>query len=163
MNLLFIDTEIGVFTGFTSGVIGCCYDQSEQCLFAGSLDRTAKLWDLKTSKMLVSFTGHIDYINSVVTANSSKRGYTGSSDRTVKEWDFDTKKLIKTFSSNSAVWSTCISGNDNYLFSGHADGSIKVWSANSNEKPEQIIDIHDDKVISLKMGKNDNQLISLSK
>lgn len=157
------DTEIGVYTGFTSGVTGACYDQSEQYLFAASLDRSAKLWDLKSSKMLYSFSGHIDYINQVITANSIKKGYTASSDRTIKEWDLESKKLIKTFSSSSAAWSICISHNDNFLYSGHADGSIKIWSVSSSEKPEAIMDIHDDKVISLKIGKNENQILTLSK
>lgn len=81
----------------------------------------------------------------------------------MKEWDFDSKKLIKTYSSSSAIWSVCLSNNDNYIYSGHSDGSLKIWSSNCNDKPEQILDIHDDKIISIKQGKNENQIFTLSK
>ena len=113
--------------------------------------------------MLASFSGHIDYINSATTAYSSKRGFTGSSDRTLKEWDFEQRKLVKTYSNNSGVFSTCMSNNDNYIYSGHADGSIKIWSVNFSDKPEQILDIHYDTVLSIKNGKNDYQILTLSK
>lgn len=132
-------------------------------MFAASLDRSAKLWDLKSSKLLQTFTGHLDYINAVATASSSRKGYTASSDRTIKEWDFETKKLIRTFNGSSAVWSINMSPNDNFMYSGHLDGSLKIWSTNCHDKPEQILDIHDDKIISIEVAKNENQILTLSK
>ena len=53
--------------------------------------------------------------------------------------------------------------NDNYVYSGHADGSIKIWSVNFSDKPEQIIDLHYDSVLSIKNGKTENQILTLSK
>ena len=35
------------------------FDHTEQLLFATSLDKTAKLWNLKNNKLLTTFTGHI--------------------------------------------------------------------------------------------------------
>lgn len=154
---------MGVFTGFTSTVTGAAFDQTEQFLFAGSLDKSAKLWDLKSSKFLTSFIGHIDYINAVVCANSSRRGFTASSDRTVKEWDLENKKLNKTFNGASCCVSVNISNNDSTLYSGHSDGTVKLWSVNHHEKPEHILDFHDDKVISIEVLKNEYQILTLSK
>jgi len=59
------------------------------------MDKTAKLWSLKNSKLLGNITAHIDYINCVNSFFSSPKGLTGSSDRTFKEWDFNTLKMIK--------------------------------------------------------------------
>ena len=42
--------EIGVFTGFTGAVSAATFDHSEQYLFAGAMDKTAKLWALKNNK-----------------------------------------------------------------------------------------------------------------
>jgi WD40 repeat protein len=91
----FLDMEMGVFTGFTGAITGATFDHTEQYLFAGSMDKSAKLWSLKNNKLLVTFTGHIDYINCVATFNSAPKGLTGSSDRTFKEWDFNTLKLSR--------------------------------------------------------------------
>ena len=41
------------------------------------------------------------------------------------------------------------------------DGSVRVWT--SNEKPDQIIDLHDDNVIRLEILKGENQFLTLSK
>jgi WD40 repeat protein len=59
------------------------------------MDKSAKLWALKNNKLLVTFTGHIDYINCVQTYYSADKALTGSSDRTIKEWDFNTLKLSR--------------------------------------------------------------------
>lgn len=79
------------------------FDNAEQYLFAGSLDKTARLWELKNNKLKGQFTGHIDYINAIATYYSTQRGITGSSDRTMKEWDFQTLKLQKTVNTFNLV------------------------------------------------------------
>jgi WD40 repeat protein len=92
--------EMGVFTGFTGAITGATFDHTEQYVFAGSMDKSAKLWSLKNNKLLNTFTGHIDYINCVATMNSAPKGLTGSSDRTFKEWDFNTLKLSRNVKDN---------------------------------------------------------------
>jgi len=59
------------------------------------MDKTAKLWSLKNSKLIGNITAHIDYVNCVSSFYSSPKGLTGSSDRTFKEWDFNNLKMIK--------------------------------------------------------------------
>jgi WD40 repeat protein len=54
-----------------------------------------------------------------------------------------------------------ISNDDSFIVSGHLDGTIKLWS--SNEKPEKIIDLHEDKITSLEILKNENLMLSISK
>jgi WD40 repeat protein len=54
-----------------------------------------------------------------------------------------------------------MSFDDSFIVSGHLDGTLKIWS--SNDKPENIIDLHDDKITAVEFIKNENQLITLSK
>lgn len=161
-KLPFLDIEISTFTGFSSTVTSACYDYTEQYIFAGSLDRTAKLWDLKNSKLISSFIGHINYINAVASGNTSQKGYTVSTDRSIREWDFSERKLIKVYNSSSGIWSICLSSNDNNFYTGHLDGSFKIWSTNRNDKPEQIIELHNDKIISIKQARSEYQFLTLS-
>ena len=153
--------EAAVFSGFASSVTDACFDRGEQLLFAGSLDKTAKLWNLKNSKLLTTFTGHIDYINAVYNLHTQEKGLTGSSDRTIREWDFNQLKLTRKFNCTSACHSLCVASDDSYILSGHMDGTVRVWT--SNEKPDQIIDLHDDNVIRLEILKGENQFLTLSK
>ena len=48
------------------------------------------------------------------------------------------------------------------LISGHYDGSLKFWSAKS-DKPDSVIDLHDDKVTHIEFVKNENQILTCSK
>lgn len=155
------NSEVGVFSGFTSAVTEACYDHTEQFLFAGSMDKSAKLWSLKNNKMICTFTGHIDYVNCVYCYHSSLRGVTGSSDRTIKEWDFQKQKLSRNLHCTSACHCACISLDDSMIISGHLDGSIRVWS--SNDKPEKVVDLHDDQILHMELLKNDNQFLTISK
>jgi hypothetical protein len=41
------------------------------------------------------------------------------------------------------------------------DGNIKIWS--NNDKPDKVLDLHDDKIHHLEIIKNENQLLSISK
>ena len=50
---------------------------------------------------------------------------------------------------------------DSFILSGHLDGSIKIWT--SNDKPERVLELHDDKVSSIEFIKNENQFLTLSK
>ena len=152
--------ETNVFSGFSSSVTEACFDHTEQLLFAGSLDKTAKLWALKNNKLLNTFTGHIDYINCVKSLNAQQHGLTGSTDRTIREWDYNTKTMVRKFNCISACHSLAISQDDSYILSGHMDGTVKLWA--SNDKPEKVFDLHEDKVLQIKMIKNE-QILTLGK
>ena len=152
--------ESNIFSGFSSSVTEACFDHTEQFIFAGSLDKTAKLWALKNNKLLNTFTGHIDYINCVKSLNAQQRGLTGSNDRTIREWDYNTQSLVRKFNCISACHSMAISPDDSFILSGHMDGTVKLWA--SNDKPEKVFDLHEDKVLQIKMIKND-QILTLGK
>jgi hypothetical protein len=152
--------ETNVFSGFSSSVTEACFDHTEQLLFAGSLDKTAKLWALKNNKLLNTFTGHIDYINCVKSLNAQQHGLTGSTDRTIREWDYNTKTIVRKFNCISACHSLAIAPDDSFILSGHVDGTVKLWA--SNDKPEKVFDLHEDKVMQIKMIKND-QILTLGK
>ena len=154
------NTETNVFSGFSSSVTEACFDHTEQLLFAGSLDKTAKLWTLKNNKLLNTFTGHIDYINCVKSLNAQQHGLTGSTDRTIREWDYNTKSLVRKFNCISACHSLAIAPDDSFILSGHMDGTVKLWA--SNDKPEKVFDLHEDKVLQIRMIKND-QILTLGK
>ena len=148
--------ETNVFTGFNSAVSEACFDHTEQLLFAGSLDKTAKLYSLRNNKLLNTFNGHIDYINCVKSLNAQQRGLTGSSDRTIREWDFNTNKETRKLNCVSACHSLAIAPDDSFIISGHLDGTVKMWVPNNNKQPEHVFDtLHDDAIFDIKMIKND--------
>ena len=141
------------FSDFSDVVTDACFAHNEELLFAGSYDKTAKLYSLKNKKLLNTFIGHTNNINCVKSFNNSQLGLTGSSDETIKEWDFNNNKMIREFNYNSECYSLDISEDDNFILSGHLDGCVKFWS--TKDENEKIFDVHTDKVIDLKIIKKD--------
>jgi WD40 repeat protein len=64
----------------------------------GSDDKTAKVWDFNTGKLLHTLSGHLDWIRSVVISSDNAKLATGSGDNTTKIWDLNTGKLLYTLS-----------------------------------------------------------------
>ena len=78
-------------------------------MVTGSIDHTAKIWDLKTRRHLLhTLVGHTDWVESI--AISGNRVVTGARDRTAKIWDLKTGELLYTLSGDWAD-SVAISGN----------------------------------------------------
>ena len=141
------------FSDFSDIVTEACFDNNENFLFAGSYDKTAKLYSLKSYKLSYNFIGHNDKINCLKTFNNNPYGLTGSSDKTIKEWDFNNKKMNREVICNSECHSLEISPDDNFFLSGHLDGTVKLFGI--KDKSEKLFNLHNDKVLDVKLIKND--------
>jgi len=64
---------------------------------SGSRDRTVKLWDAASGKLLRTLTGHREAVVSVTFAADGATLYSGSRDGTVKAWAVQTGRLVATF------------------------------------------------------------------
>ena len=138
----------GSFNGFNDLIIDACFDNKEQFVFAGSLDNTAKLWNLKTKKLISDYTGHTAPINCVKSFKNKEVGITGSLDRHIKEWDFNKNSLTRDINCLSGCYSLEIPSDDSYILSGHEDGIIRMW--NNKEESSKEFKLHNDKVLDIK-------------
>ncbi|GAM21851.1 hypothetical protein SAMD00019534_050260 [Acytostelium subglobosum LB1] len=71
-----------------------CFDHMNNTLVSGSADNTAKVWDLKEGKAVLTLTGHTDPITCI--QMNSFNVATGSRDATVLLWDLETGKASTT-------------------------------------------------------------------
>lgn len=88
----------------------------------GSQDKTAKLCDLWTGKILQSFEKHTDYVNAV---DVGDKVVTGSRDCSVRLWDIETGKQLDRLNCNNGVTYVRIKGNQ--VFSASAGGYVRIW------------------------------------
>ena len=91
------------------GHLGAVYtidiDATDKYLVSGSDDKTAKLWDFKTGKLIRTFSGHNGAITYVKITPDGKRLITSSRDGSVKIWNLETGKEILThFSLSENEW-----------------------------------------------------------
>jgi WD40 repeat protein len=58
-------------------------------LVSGSEDKTIKIWEIGTGKLLLTLNGHEDWVSSVTISPDGKTLVSGSWDNTIKIWDVD--------------------------------------------------------------------------
>ena len=77
----------------------------------GSMDNTARLWDVNSGECLHTLLGHTAEIVSLNFDTSGQKIITGSFDHTVKLWDVKTGRCIHTLAGhNGEISSTQVRG-----------------------------------------------------
>lgn len=66
-------------------------------MVSGSMDHTAKLYDLNSLRVRHAFRGHVDSVNSVCCVPYTNLVLTASADKTVSAWDIRTSHCVHTF------------------------------------------------------------------
>lgn len=147
---------IQTLKGHSSMVHAIAISPDGQYLASGSNDKTIKLWQLSTGKLVRQlgrwFSGHSSMVHSLafspISLNSSYQGESGrtggftdsnsgilasgSWDNTIKLWDINTGKEIRTLIGHTNwVNSVAFSPDGKLLLSGGADCTIKLWQVHT--------------------------------
>lgn len=158
-----------VLTGHTGTVTSIAITPDGQ-LLASSSDRTIKLWDLATGKLLHTFAGrspwsagwfadgHADRINAV-TFCDSKLLVSGGEDGAIKFWDVATRTLLKTVSGHDWGVAALAVSPSGLLVSGGGDGAIRLWDLETGELKGSLTK-HRDRVNALAISADGRTLVS---
>ncbi len=130
-----------------------------QILVTGSDDGIVRLWQTSTSKEILTFTGHDEWVNSVTFSSDGKFFVTGSSDKTIKVWNVDGKCLMVFQGHTNSVLSVALSNDNSLIASGSSDNTIKIWSVYTGECIRTLYD-HIDRVHSVAFSLNNHILAS---
>jgi serine/threonine protein kinase len=159
--------------GHSSMVQAIAISPDGQFIASGSNDKTIKLWQVGTGKLVRQLgrwvSGHSNMVHSVafspISLNSSYQGQSGKSagstdlnsrilasaswDNTIRLWDVNTGKEIRTLTGHSNwVNSVAFSRDGKLLLSGSADCTIKLWQVQTGIEIQSFIG-HSDSVSSV--------------
>src|SRR6476469_2368508 len=101
---------VSTLRGHSDVVATVAISRDGRTLASGSFDKTIKLWNLGTGRLIHTLNGHSERVLCVAISHNGMTLASGSVDKTIKLWNLGTGKLIRTLGS---------------LFSGHSD---KVYS-----------------------------------
>ncbi len=102
-----------------------------EILFSGSADKTIKIWQLETGKILHTLTGHTDEVKSVAISPNGEVLVSGGADKTIKLWRWKTGELLQTITAHSGtVNHLVVSPDGQYIASCSSDKAIKIWQLN---------------------------------
>lgn len=140
----FTGQMVADLTGHAFGVTSVAFSPTDATLvLTGSVDQTARLWDVISGSPLVSFepqtnnegaliSGHANSVTSVAFSPDGSRVLTGSDDRTAKLWSAASGAELLTISGHSdRVASVAFSPDGATIATGSADASARTWDAAS--------------------------------
>jgi WD40 repeat protein len=162
-----VSSANSTLTGHLDTVWAVAVAPDGKTLISAGFDRTIKLWNLQTGKLLQTLTGHSDAVRALATSPDGKIMASGSGDKTIKIWNLQTGELLRTLpadpSTNTGhsgpVWSVAISPDSKTLASGSYDGTIKIWDLNTGNLIRTLPD-HYDSVWSVAIGPDNKTLAS---
>ncbi len=106
-----------------------------QILASGHDDKTIRLWDLNTKKLLRSLTGHSQAVRAIAYSPNEEILATASDDKTIKLWNVNTFQEICTlFGHSHAVKSVAFSSDGKLLASGSWDKTVKLWDVKTSQE-----------------------------
>ncbi len=117
-----------------------------QTLVTAEHDGLARLRDVKTGAVLVTFRGHQAGIDTVSFSRDGKTLATSSWDSTVKVWDVATGKTVRTFTGHKgSVFAAALGIGETPLASGGIDRIVRIWDPNTGQ-PRQLLKGHQEVV-----------------
>jgi WD40 repeat protein/serine/threonine protein kinase len=99
-------------------------------ILTASWDKTAKLWDAASGKLVVSFA-HQGIVWRAAFSPDGTRILTASADKTAKLWDAASGKLIVPFAHQAIVYNAAFSPDGARILTASADKTAKLWDAAS--------------------------------
>ncbi|MHC1762876.1 MAG: protein kinase [Verrucomicrobiia bacterium] len=123
--------EAQALRAHTEPVLAVAYSPNGQRIVTGSADKTAKVWDAATGKVLLPLR-HDGPVRSVAFSSDGRRILTGGWDRKAKLWDSASGEQLRTFDGHThQILSVAFSPDGQRIVTGSRDQTAKVWDAES--------------------------------
>ncbi|AFY41327.1 AAA-like domain-containing protein [Nostoc sp. PCC 7107] len=154
--------EINRLEGHSDWVSSVVFSPDGKTLASASVDKTIKLWNRETGKVISTLEGHSDWVRSVVFSPDGKTLASASVDKTIKLWNRETGKVISTLEGHGdSVISVVFSPDGKTLASASVDKTIKLWNRETG-KVISTLEGHGDSVISVVFSPDGKTLASAS-
>jgi WD40 repeat protein len=135
-------------------------DYTGEKLLAGSTDCAVQIFSSSTGKQLHRFLGHGYKVNGVSWSSSKEKCVSGSEDKQIKVWDIEKCTNVMSIPCGKPVKVAQCSNIEPIIYSGHSDGSVRVYSlAQSNLPISQIKGIIDYPINSVSVLSNRYELL----
>ena len=101
-------------------------------ILTASRDKTAKLWDTASGKLIASFE-HQGGVSHGAFSPDGARILTASADHNAKLWDAGSGKFIASFDHQDWIWRAAFSPDGTRILTAGADKTAKLWDAASGK------------------------------
>jgi len=114
--------------GHAGPVYGVALSEDGRMAISASADRTLKVWEVASGRMLHTLADHTDAVTSVAISGDGRLAVSGSWDGTVKVWDVAHQRVLRTLEGHTDwVNGVALSENERIAISASSDKTLKVW------------------------------------
>lgn len=144
-------------------VTGCAISRDGTRIVSCSYDRTLRIWDAGTGRLLSTIEGHSDWCTACAIGGPDGRYILSASvDTMLKLWDFTSGKLLSILWGHGGWVSACaISPDGGRVVSASEDRTLKVWDA-STERLLFTLRGHFDAVNACAISPDGSRVVSAS-
>ncbi len=163
-KLRFFDTTNGKETkrlpGHTDWVVCVAFAADGKVALSGGLDKTIKLWDVPTGRLLRTFSLRNVVISSVAFSPDGWRVLSSGSDAIVRGWDtFTGQELFRLVGHTDAVSCVVVSPDGDRAASAGHDGTVRLWDVRSKRELRRF-DGHTGNVLSVAFTPDGQSVVS---
>jgi WD40 repeat protein len=110
-----------------------------QLVLTGSVDKTARLWECRTSQVRATLQGHTRSVQSVAFSPDGQLVLTGSADRTARLWECRTGQLRATLQGHTdTVKSVAFSPDGRLVLTSDIRGWTFFWQIQKIDAPRLL-------------------------
>ena len=129
-------------------------------ILTSSRDKTARLWDAASGKLIASFAHQGRVLQGVFSLDGT-RILTASADGTAKLWDATSGNLLTSFDHQDEVNHATFSPDGTRILTASADNSAKLWEASSGKLMASFV--HEDEVNDAVFSPDGSRILTASK
>jgi WD40 repeat protein len=159
-----LDFQTGEVTALLKGhrgaIIDLAFSTDGKKLVSGSMDGTARIWNVSSGKTLHVLKEHEKRIRAVAFSPDGTRVVTGSQDRTLKLWNAQRGSLITILKGHQKkVQCAAFTPDGRYLLSGSDDKTIRLWDGSTGVFIK-VLSRHDEPVRSLSVSPDGTKVLT---
>ena len=157
-------TLVSTLQGALGSVLDVRFASDASFVIAAGADGALRMWDVGSGRSKHTLTGHRDKVHAVaVSAAERTRCVSGGQDRTLRIWDLHKGYCVQTIACGSTCFDVALSHDGGCIYSGHFDGSLRVWDFRTGSLEMKKEGLHAAQVSAVLPTPSGRQLVTTGK